>query len=288
MKKILMFLLVVSACFANYDDNIKKAEERYEKQSFCEAEEYITQALKEKETASNYYFRAKCYLGSMKLNLAIEDLDKCIELDNNGDHVPLEEIYALKYNCMSFLRRPKEELDSVKKVWFNLPNVPKMIQTDEGLLISNIQNESQRNLFKFLHKSEKNDLIDLPNGDLLIKKKCNCGGDCCAKSFTKDYWSGCVGSCHWAFAGLEFALIVAASKFPDKASIIAMIVFATKHLEGMCIDCCEGADFKKDCVQPIKDQLNRLNDALSEIMWGDPKKTDKEYENLEEFLKDIA
>jgi len=176
VKKILMFLLVVSACFANYDDNINKAEERYEKQSFCEAEEYITQAIKEKETAANYYFRAKCHFGNLKFLLAIKDLDMVLELDPQGKQVPIEEIYALKYNCMSFLGESEEELEKVKEVWFNLPTVPHLNQTDDGLLISNIQNEAQRNLFKFLYKSEENTFLDLQNGDLLIKKKFECCG----------------------------------------------------------------------------------------------------------------
>lgn len=286
MKKILMFLLVVSACFANYDDNIKKAEERYEKQSFCEAEKYITQAIKEKETASNYYFRAKCHLGNMKFLLAINDLDRVLELDPIGEKVPLEEIYALKYNCMSFLGESEEELEKVKEIWFNLPTVPHFNATDDGLLISNIQNEAQRNLFKFLYKSPDNTFLDLKNGDLLIKKKCNCGGGCCAKSFTKDYWSGCAGSCRIAFAGINIGIIMASAKFPSKAAV-AMISLAVKHLEGICIDCCKDADFYTSCVEPINDQIRTLGKILNEILYGDSK-DEKEYENLQDLLDSIA
>ena len=275
MKKILMFLLGVSACFGGYKESYDQATEFYNNGNYADAEIKYTEAIEFEESCYAFMGRGKSrfYLG--KFQPCIDDCEMVIWMKyfSENKHLVPDYIHseAVRFRIYSLV-----SMDSYhKSITKNKPNY---IINDDYIFISGNEEykEHSRSLASFCVIMGICDSIDdvqyFDNGDMIIPKKCHCGcknnnllNDSRVKSgCDKNPENICIGNCRVLYALSTGAIWVAekANKLPwGLGTCLGLFIDA---LEEKCEECCKDGNFHENCIVPAIEFVEKFSQDLVE------------------------
>ncbi len=276
MKKVLMFLLVVSACFGGYKESYDQATEFYNNGNFVDAEIKYTEAIEFEENCYVFMGRGKSrfYLG--KFQPCIDDCLVVAGMHAENRNLVPDYIFseAVRFRIYSLVLM-KGGNKSITK------NKPSYTINDDYIFISGNEEykEHSKSLASFCVIMGLCDSIDdvqyFDNGDMIIPKKCHCG--CKNNNLLNDNRiksrhdntpeNQCKSNCCVLYALCTGAIWVAekAGKLPH--GLGTCLGFFIDALEEKCEECCEGGNFHQNCIVPAIEFIEKFHQDL--IEWLD-------------------